>query len=115
MKTTLSCDQVSWMLSAIGRYLPRQDAPRVSRATDLQKYALLYEIMELAGLVFADDAAAHNGTPPDVFMLREKSTTATNMACEGMILAGGQATARMLGELMQEQRRSGLNQAPDRV
>lgn len=111
MKTPLSCDQVAWMLAAIGRYLPSQAAPQVSRARELQKYALLYEIMDVAGLVFADDAAAHNGTPCDVFMLREKSS----MACEGMTLAGGAATAKMLGELMQEQRRSGLNPAPDRL
>ena len=115
MRTPLSCDQVAWMLSAIGRYLPAQDAPQVSRARELQKYALLYEIMEVAGLIFADDAAAHNGTPRDVSMLREKSASVVNTACEGMTLAGGPGTAQILGALMQEQRRSGITPAPDRV
>lgn len=103
MKTPLNCDQVSWMLSAIGRYLPRQDAPQVSRARELQKYALLYEIMEVAGLVFADDAAAHNGTPSDVSMLREKSPQQENMACAGMAVAGRVSDGRVLGGLLPEQ------------
>lgn len=100
MKTPLDCDQVSWMLSAIGRYLPRQDAPQVSRARELQKYALLYEIMEVAGLVFADDAAAHNGTPSDVSMLREKSPHRENMACEGAAAFGQVSDGTALGSLL---------------
>lgn len=62
----LNCDQVSWMLSAIGRYLPADNYPGVSRAREMQKYALLYELMEVAHLYFEDANAQHNGTPPDV-------------------------------------------------
>jgi hypothetical protein len=75
MARKITCDQVSWMLSAITRYLPHQDVPRVSRAREMQAYALLYEIMEVAGLIFEDDAAAQNGTPKDVQLLREKKLT----------------------------------------
>ena len=62
----LNCDQVAWMLNAIERYLPATNHPRVSRAREMQKYALLYELMEVAHLYFEDASAQHNGTPPDV-------------------------------------------------
>jgi len=32
----------------------------------MQKYALLYELMEVAQLYFEDASAQHNGTPGDV-------------------------------------------------
>lgn len=62
----INCDQVAWMLDAIGRYLPHDKHPRVSRAREMQKYALLYELMEVAHLYFEDALAQHNGTPGDV-------------------------------------------------
>lgn len=62
----LNCDQVAWMLSAIDRYLPATNHPCVSRAREMQKYALLYELMEVAHLYFEDASAQHNGTPNDV-------------------------------------------------
>lgn len=62
----LTCDQVAWMLNAIDRYLPRLNHPDVSRAREMQKYALLYELMEVAHLYFEDASAQHNGTPHDV-------------------------------------------------
>lgn len=68
----LNCDQVSWMLSAIERYLPPADGPRVSRKRSMSAYALLYELMEVAGLQFEDERAAHNATPPDVALLQRK-------------------------------------------
>ena len=73
MKKLLTCDQVTWMLAAINRYLPPQATPNVSRAREMQGYALLYELMEVAHLFFEDDAAARNGTPRDVFFLRQKT------------------------------------------
>jgi hypothetical protein len=100
------------MLAAIGRYLPKQEAPRVSRSRELQSYALLYELMEVAGLVFADDAAAHNGTPKDVYMLRNKSTFGEN-ACAGMTIAGNKASGAVLGQLIQEGFRNRTTPAPD--
>lgn len=54
------------MLNAIERYLTRNDHPAVSRAREMQKYALLYELMEVAYLYFEDANAQHNGTPHDV-------------------------------------------------
>lgn len=69
----INCDQVSWLLNAIKRYLPPASAPAVSRAREMQAYALLYEIMEVAHLHFEDDAAQHNGTPPDVKRFRYAS------------------------------------------
>ena len=62
----INCDQVAWMLSAIERHLPPTQHPRVSRAREMQKYALLYELMEVAHLYFEDARAQHNGTPSDV-------------------------------------------------
>jgi hypothetical protein len=62
----INCDQVAWMLNAIERYLPPTQHPRVSRAREMQKYALLYELMEVAHLYFEDARAQHNGTPGDV-------------------------------------------------
>lgn len=62
----INCDQVAWMLNAIERYLPPTQHPRVSRAREMQKYALLYELMEVAHLYFEDASAQHNGTPSDV-------------------------------------------------
>jgi hypothetical protein len=103
----INCDQVAWMLAAIGRYLPHKDTVQVSRARDLQRYALLYELMEVAGLHFEDDAAASNGTPNDVSMLRLKPADASNaqqMRCEGMTIRGGDAVAGALGGLIREQR-----------
>lgn len=68
----VNCDQIAWMLAAINRHLPAQEGPRVNRSREMQSYALLYELMEVANLKFEDDRAAHNATPPDVFLLRRK-------------------------------------------
>jgi len=69
----LNCDQVAWMLAAITRYLPKQEAPQVCRLKEMNGYALLYEIMEVAGLRFEDERAARNGTPPDVSRMQFKT------------------------------------------
>lgn len=76
----INCDQVSWILSAIERYLPSADHPRVSRAREMQKYALLYELMEVAHLYFEDANAMHNGTPPDVMRFQAESKNSEAMA-----------------------------------
>ena len=83
----INCDQVSWMLGAIKRYLPPGNAPAVSRAREMQVYALLYEIMEVAHLHFQDDAARHNGTPPDVerFRYASKQDAARSFAVTGAV------------------------------
>ena len=74
----INCDQVAWMLNAIERHLPNKEHPAVSRAREMQKYALLYELMEVAHLYFEDASAQHNGTPPDVrrFQYASKSAEA---------------------------------------
>lgn len=89
----VNCDQVAWMLNAIGRFIPPDSNPAVSRAREMQKYAMLYELMEVAGLTFADDAASFNATPRDVHMLRRKEhRTAANTpaaaAQEGQLMGG---------------------------
>lgn len=106
-KRPVNCDQVSWMLSAIDRYLPPTPYPSVSRAREVQKYGLLYELMEVANLCFEDDAAQRNGTPPDVRMLRWSSKRAEQEnaqyakgGCAGMQIAGNGASA--LGKLLRE-------------
>lgn len=90
----LNCDQVSWMLAAIGRYLPTDNYPHVSRAREMQKYALLYELMEVAHLRFEDHNAQHNGTPPDVMRLIgvTKEANAAAQSCN----------AQSLGSLIRE-------------
>lgn len=85
MRRPLNCDQVAWMLAAFGRYLPRPTHPAVSRATDMQRYGLLYEVMEVANLRFEDAAARSNGTPIEV---REPSPA--NNTCDKAALAAGQ-------------------------
>ena len=59
----LNCDQVAWLLDAFGRFLPIDSHPSISQQREMQKYALLYEVMEVAGLQFLDARARWNGTP----------------------------------------------------
>lgn len=92
----VNCDQVAWMLAAIDRCLPPQDAPRVSRARAMQSYALLYELMDVAGLVFEDDVAAGNATPADVQRLRLKPS-GLQAACQSANTAG---SGRMVGGIV---------------
>lgn len=66
----INCDQVSWLLTSIESYIPDKCGRGVSREREMKKYALLYEIMDLANLHFEDDAAQRNGTPPDVTRFR---------------------------------------------
>ena len=62
----ITCDQVSWLLDIAERYLPPSPHPEISRKREMLKYAMLYEIMEIANLRFEDDSARWNGTPNDV-------------------------------------------------
>ena len=59
----ITCDQVSWLMDIFNRYLPRDSHPAVSRERTMKQYGVLYEVMEIAGLRFEDDAARWNGTP----------------------------------------------------
>ena len=59
----LNCDQVAWLLDIAERHLPKQTTPRVCQQREMQKYSMLYEIMEVANLQFEDDRARWNGTP----------------------------------------------------
>lgn len=59
----INCDQVAWLLDIAERHLPRQTTPRICQQREMQKYAMLYEIMEVAGLKFSDASARWNGTP----------------------------------------------------
>jgi hypothetical protein len=59
----INCDQVAWLLDIAERHLPPQKTPRVCQQREMQKYAMLYEVMEVANLQFADDSARWNGTP----------------------------------------------------
>lgn len=62
----INCDQVTWLLDIADRYIdPQNDHPRISRQREMKKYAMLYEIMEIANLKFADASARRNGTPND--------------------------------------------------
>ncbi len=63
MRKTITCDQVAWLLDIAERYLPPQKTPRVCQQREMQKYAMLYEIMDIANLRFEDDSARWNGTP----------------------------------------------------
>lgn len=61
----INCDQVAWLLDVFHRHLPPSEWPRVSREREMRRYAMLYEVMEVAGLCFQDASARHNGTPPE--------------------------------------------------
>lgn len=62
-KNGISCDQVAWLLDVFDRYLPQSEYPAVSQKRYMMKYAMLYEVMEVARLDFEDDSARWNGTP----------------------------------------------------
>lgn len=62
-RRNLNCDQVAWILDIFGRYLPPYDLPAVSQLREMTKYAMLYELMEVANLRFEDRLARYNGTP----------------------------------------------------
>ena len=62
-KRPITCDQVAWLLDIFERYLPRDSYPRVSMEREMKKYGMLYEVMDIANLYFADDSARCNGTP----------------------------------------------------
>ncbi len=59
----INCDQVSWLMDIAERHIARSDFPGISQQREMQKYAMLYEIMDVAGLRFEDDRARWNGTP----------------------------------------------------
>lgn len=59
----LSCDQVAWLTDCIERYLPKDGYPAVSYQRDMKVLGMLYEIMDLANLKFADEDAIRNATP----------------------------------------------------
>jgi hypothetical protein len=65
-KMSITCDQVAWLKDIADRYIPRDDYPTISRQREMKKYAMLYEIMEVVGLVFEDGGAINNGTPQEV-------------------------------------------------
>lgn len=62
----ITCDQVAWLLDVFDRYLPKKPTVRVSQEREMLKYGMLYEVMDVAGLEFADDSAVNNGTPRPV-------------------------------------------------
>lgn len=76
MSIPITCDQVAGLTAAIERYLPKDNLPQISRLREMKIYGMLYEIMEIADLIFADDAARGNGTPKDAL----KKTNAINYA-----------------------------------
>lgn len=67
-KNRIGCDQVTWLLDIASRYIPQDNLPRISRRRNMMKYAMLYEIMEIADLDFADDNARRNGTPNEAIL-----------------------------------------------
>lgn len=62
-KKTISCDQVSWILETIDRYIPKDNLPRVSQQRHMKCFAMLYEFMDNAGLEFEDEKALYNAEP----------------------------------------------------
>jgi len=61
--TEITCDQVVWLLNIFDRYLPPSKHVVASKEREMMKYGMLYEVMDIAGLEFEDDAARSNGTP----------------------------------------------------
>lgn len=63
MKTKITCDQVAWLLDVFNRHLPPSPHVAISAARECQMHAMLYEVMEVAGLEFEDANAAWNAIP----------------------------------------------------
>lgn len=61
--STISCDQVAWLMAIFDRYLPASKNPRISVERDMMKHGMLYEVMDVMGVEFEDAAARWNGTP----------------------------------------------------
>ena len=59
----INCDQVAWLLDIANRYIDKDKFPAVSQQREMKKYAMLYEIMDIANLKFADKKALYNATP----------------------------------------------------
>ena len=72
---TISSDQVAWLLDMAKRYVPKDRHPSVSRQEEMKHYGLLYEVMEIMGVGFADENAAHNGSPPDCRYIEPKTNS----------------------------------------
>ena len=70
----ISCDQVAWLYNALDRYIDTNEKPDVSRKGEMSVYACMYEIIEVLGLEFQDDAARQNATPGDVRKLAPMDT-----------------------------------------
>ena len=62
----ITCDQVAWLLQIADRYIPRDPTVGIDQRRDMLKYGMLYEIIEILGLDFADDTARNNATPGQV-------------------------------------------------
>jgi len=62
----LSADQIAWLMDVAKRYIPDDGLPSISRQTEMKRYAMLYEVMEIVGAGFQDDSARFNATPPDI-------------------------------------------------
>jgi hypothetical protein len=70
----INCDQVAWLLDIFNRYLPNKSHhPSISREREMLKYGMLYEVMEIANLKFADALARWNGTPNDARLYDEEA------------------------------------------
>jgi len=67
----INCDQVAWLLACFDRYLPGSRNPGICRQRDMQKFGMLYEVMEILRLDFEDDGAKQNGSPADLNMCND--------------------------------------------
>lgn len=63
---TINCDQVVWILDIFDRYLPISKHPNISKEREMMKYGMLYELMEVGNILFENDGAVNNATPPAV-------------------------------------------------
>lgn len=74
-KGSINADQVAWLLDIADRYIPRDGYVSVSRQREMKKYGMLYEVMEIMGVGFDSENAAHNGSPPDCRYIEPKHLT----------------------------------------
>jgi len=71
-KHTINCDQVSWLLRMAERYIPEDDHPVISQARDMRCLAMVYEIIDIMGTDFEDEAALYNATPGFITAWKER-------------------------------------------
>jgi len=74
IKRKITCDEIAWIMDILERlrFVSNLKYPAISRFTRMAKYSALYELMEILGLEFQDEAARYNAIPEEVRNMGKK-------------------------------------------